>query len=61
MLEELINRNVPQLAYPRVVELATIVRANVTRWRENAIEEVPMNAEDALEEGAMQEEVGFDG
>ncbi|TRY64313.1 hypothetical protein TCAL_04628 [Tigriopus californicus] len=34
LLEELINSNVPQLSYPRVLELAAMVRDNVTQWKE---------------------------
>ena len=34
LLEELINSNVPKVPYQRVVELATIVRDNVARWKE---------------------------
>ena len=34
LLEELINSNVPKVPYQRVIELATIVRDNVARWKE---------------------------
>lgn len=34
LLEEVINSNLPSRAYPRVVELAQLVRNNVYRWKE---------------------------
>lgn len=34
LLEELINSNVPKVPYQRVIELASIVRDNVTKWKE---------------------------
>lgn len=34
LLEELINSNVPMVSYPRVRELASIVRDNVCRWKD---------------------------
>ena len=34
LLEELINSNVPQLPYQRVIDLASVVRNNVTKWKE---------------------------
>ena len=34
LLEEIINSNVPQLPYQRVIELASAVRDNVTKWKE---------------------------
>ena len=33
-LEELINSNVPKLPYQRVIDLASVVRCNVTKWKE---------------------------
>jgi len=33
-LEELINSNVPKLPYQRVIDLASAVRDNVTKWKE---------------------------
>jgi len=34
LLEELINSNVPKLPYQRVIDLASAVRDNVTKWKE---------------------------
>ena len=34
LLEELINSNIPKLPYQKVIDLASVVRNNVTKWRE---------------------------
>ena len=33
-LEELINSNIPLLPYEKVIDLASVVRSNVTKWKE---------------------------
>ncbi len=53
LLEELINSNLPQLPYTRVLELAAVVRDNVNRWKEKAATNRPIVMHD--------EDLDFDG
>ena len=54
LLEELLNSNaVVEVPYPRVLELASIVRENVTSWKEREAEEeaAAAGANEDLEDG----------